>query len=248
MALSVSCTLLHISKCVSWVLRIPVLPISCQEAVTLVIKPCALIPDSVHMCCTLVFGMLCHPSHGTDCPNVGRSCDSHWDLIACIIRYLNSNLTLPLNWYHGPPWYFVRRGSPVLTSFPVRPNQLILKTSRSLFVPTVLWTSPQGYPPLGCDRLWLVGLRLVPVHNGNKCPYVWSVFVVPDLLLKIWLPDYRRILWLDVWMIYQFPVRNFWAMLPVLWSQQVPYTLLLPLIMWLFFVVWNASLSHRWLG
>ena len=40
----------------------------CQEAVTLVIKPCALIPDLVHMCCTLVPEMLCHPSHGTDCP------------------------------------------------------------------------------------------------------------------------------------------------------------------------------------
>ena len=60
--------MLRISKSVSWVLRIPVLSVSCHEAVTLVIKPCALIPDSVHMCCTLVPGMLCHPSHGTDCP------------------------------------------------------------------------------------------------------------------------------------------------------------------------------------
>ena len=60
--------MLHISKSVSRVLRIPVLSVSCQEAVTLVIKPCALIPDSVHMCCTLVPEMLCHPSHGTDCP------------------------------------------------------------------------------------------------------------------------------------------------------------------------------------
>ena len=85
--------MLCISKSISWVLRIPVLSVSCHEAVTLVIKPCALIPDLVHMCCTLVFGMLCHPSHGTDCPNVGRSCDSHWDLIACIIGYLNSDLT-----------------------------------------------------------------------------------------------------------------------------------------------------------
>ena len=40
--------------------------------------------------------MLCHLSHGTDCPkNVRRSCDSHWDLIACIIGYLNSDLTVP---------------------------------------------------------------------------------------------------------------------------------------------------------
>ena len=60
--------MLHISKSVSWVLRIPVLSISCREAMTLVIKPCALIPDSVHMCRTLVPGMLCHLSHGTDCP------------------------------------------------------------------------------------------------------------------------------------------------------------------------------------
>ena len=62
--------MLRISKSVSRVLRIPVLSVSCHEAVTLVIKPCALIPDSVHTCCTLVPGMLCHPSHGTDCPNM----------------------------------------------------------------------------------------------------------------------------------------------------------------------------------
>ena len=60
--------MLRISKCVSWLLRIPVLSISCHKAVTHMIKPCALIPDSVHMCCTLVPEMLCHPSHGTDCP------------------------------------------------------------------------------------------------------------------------------------------------------------------------------------
>ena len=60
--------MLRISNGVSWVLRIPVLPVSCHEAVTLVIKPCALIPYLVHMCCTLVPGMLCHPSHGTNCP------------------------------------------------------------------------------------------------------------------------------------------------------------------------------------
>ena len=29
-------------------------------------------------------------------PNVGKSCDSHWDLIACIIGYLNSDLTLDI--------------------------------------------------------------------------------------------------------------------------------------------------------
>ena len=60
--------MLCISKCVSWLLRTPVLSINCHEAMTHMIKPCALIPDSVHMCCTLVPGMLCHPSHGTDCP------------------------------------------------------------------------------------------------------------------------------------------------------------------------------------
>ena len=62
--------MLRISKSVSRVLRMPVLSVSCHEAVTLVIKPCALIPDSVHTCCTLVPGMLCHPSHGTDCPKM----------------------------------------------------------------------------------------------------------------------------------------------------------------------------------
>ena len=46
--------MLRISKSVSRVLQIPVLSVSCHEAVTLVIKPCALIPDSVHTCCTLV--------------------------------------------------------------------------------------------------------------------------------------------------------------------------------------------------
>ena len=60
--------LLCISKSVSWMLRIPVLSISCHEVMTLVIKPCALIPDLVHTCRTLVPGMLCYPSHGTDCP------------------------------------------------------------------------------------------------------------------------------------------------------------------------------------
>ena len=60
--------MLRISKCVSCVLQIPVLSVSCHEAMTLVIKPCALIPDSGHTCCTLVPEMLYHPSHGTDCP------------------------------------------------------------------------------------------------------------------------------------------------------------------------------------
>ena len=46
--------MLRISKSVSWVLWIPVLSVSCQEAMTLVIKPCALIPDLVHMRHTLV--------------------------------------------------------------------------------------------------------------------------------------------------------------------------------------------------
>ena len=52
-------------------------------------------------------------------PNVRRSCDSHWDLIACIIGYLNPDLTLPLNRYCGPLWFFIRWESPVLTLFPL---------------------------------------------------------------------------------------------------------------------------------
>ena len=60
--------MLRISKCVSWLLRIPVLSVSCHEVVTHMIKPCALIPDSIHIRCTLVPEMLCHLSHGTDCP------------------------------------------------------------------------------------------------------------------------------------------------------------------------------------
>ena len=64
--------MLRISKSISRLLRIPVLSVSCQEAVTLVIKPCALIPDSVHMYCTLVPEMLCYPSHGTDCPKMWK--------------------------------------------------------------------------------------------------------------------------------------------------------------------------------
>ena len=62
--------MLRINKSVSWMLRIPVLTVSCHEAVTLVIKPCALIPYSVHMHCALVPRMLRHPSHGTDCPKM----------------------------------------------------------------------------------------------------------------------------------------------------------------------------------
>ena len=50
------------------------------------IKPCALIPDSVHMCCTLVPEMLCHPSHGTDCPKM-------WEGLATPTEIL-----LPVNW------------------------------------------------------------------------------------------------------------------------------------------------------
>ena len=62
--------MLRISKHVSWTLRIPVLSVSCHEAMTLVIKPCALIPYSVHTCCTFVSEMLYRPSHGTDCPKM----------------------------------------------------------------------------------------------------------------------------------------------------------------------------------
>ena len=238
---------LCISKCISWVLQIPVF----WQLSSWGSDPCdwtlcpypwfdahALYPYSWDAVSSVMWYWL---------PNVGRSCDSHWDLIACIIRYLNSDLTLPLNQYHGPLWYFIRWG---LQShlIPVRPNQLILWTSQPLFVPMVLWTSLQGYLPLGCDRSWLFGLWLVPVCNGIEYPYAWSSSVVQDSLLKILLPDYQHILWLDVWVIYQFPVKNSWAMLPILLFQLVPCTLLLPLIMWLFFVIWNTSLSHCWLG
>ena len=61
---------------------------SCQhEAVTHVIEPCALIPDSVHMCYTLIPGLLCHPSHSTDCPSW------EYDDSSPVIRCLTSNLT-----------------------------------------------------------------------------------------------------------------------------------------------------------
>ena len=60
--------MLRISKSVSWMLRIPVLSISCHEVMALVVKPCAPIPDLVHMRCALVPRILCHLSHGTDCP------------------------------------------------------------------------------------------------------------------------------------------------------------------------------------
>ena len=52
-------------------------------------------------------------------PNAGKSCNSRWDLITCIIKYLNFDLTLPLNWYCGPLWYYIRWESPVLTLFPL---------------------------------------------------------------------------------------------------------------------------------
>ena len=60
--------MLHISNCVSCVLWIPVLSVNCHEAMTHLIKPYALIPNLVHMCCTLVPETLCRLSHGTDCP------------------------------------------------------------------------------------------------------------------------------------------------------------------------------------
>ena len=86
--------MLRISKSVNCVLRIPMLSVSCQEAVTLVIKPCALIPNSVHTCCTLVPGILCHPSHGTDCPKTWEGLATPTEILSpCIIGYLNSDLT-----------------------------------------------------------------------------------------------------------------------------------------------------------
>ena len=73
--------------------QIPVLSVRCHEAMTLVAKPCALIPDLVHMCCTLVPEMLCHPSHGTDCPMWEGLATPTEILLPKIIGYLNSDLT-----------------------------------------------------------------------------------------------------------------------------------------------------------
>ena len=84
---------LHISNCVSWVLWILVF---CQLS-TWGSDPCdwtlcpypwfsahALYPHSWDAMSSVTWYWL---------PNVGRSCNSHWDLIACIIRYHNSDLT-----------------------------------------------------------------------------------------------------------------------------------------------------------
>ena len=97
--------MLRISKCISWVLQIPVF----QQLSSWGSDPCdwtlcpypwfgahVLYPRSWDAMSSVTWYWL---------PNVGRSCDSHWDLIACIIGHLNSNLTLPLNRYHGPLWY-----------------------------------------------------------------------------------------------------------------------------------------------
>ena len=116
MALSVSCTCCTLVRASAGCCGYLCYPFSCHETITLVIKPCALLPNLVHLHCTLVPGMLCHPSHGTDCPMWGSLATPTKILSP---RYLNSDLTLPLNRYHGPLWYFVRRGSPVLTFFPL---------------------------------------------------------------------------------------------------------------------------------
>ena len=111
--------MLRISKCISWVLQIPVF----QQLSSWGSDPCdwtlcpypwfgahVLYPRSWDAMSSVTWYWL---------PNVGRSCNSHWDLITCIIGYLNSDLTLPLNRYRGPLWYFIRWESPVLTLFPL---------------------------------------------------------------------------------------------------------------------------------
>ena len=112
--------MLRISKCVSWGLQIPMLSVSCYEAMTLVIKPCALIPNLVHTCCTLVPGMLYYPSHGTDCPKHGKVLRlplRSYCLYNQISQFRFDTPTQSVSC--GPLWYFVRWGSPVLTSFPL---------------------------------------------------------------------------------------------------------------------------------
>ena len=84
--------ILRIHECVSWVLWIPVLSISCCEAVALVIKPCALIPYSVHMCCTLVPEMLCHLSHGTNCPRMWESLATPTEILSPVY----SDISIPI--------------------------------------------------------------------------------------------------------------------------------------------------------
>ena len=119
--------LLRITNVVSCALRIPVLSISCQEAVVPMTKPCALIPDSVHMCHTLVPKMLCHLSHGTDCPKT-------WKVLRLPLRsYRLSNRISQFRF--DTPTQSVSWSSVVLSLdeglqssplFPLRPNQLIL--------------------------------------------------------------------------------------------------------------------------
>ena len=63
MALSVSCTCCALVSTSAGCWGYLCYPSAIMRLWPLVIKPCALIPDSVHTCCTLVPEMLCHPSH-----------------------------------------------------------------------------------------------------------------------------------------------------------------------------------------
>ena len=99
---------LYISKCISWMLWIPVFCQLSQWGSDLCDQtpvPLSLIQYTYFVPLFLRCYVICHVVLIAQC---GKSCDSHWDLITCIIGYLNPNLTL--NWYCGPLWYFVRWG------------------------------------------------------------------------------------------------------------------------------------------
>ena len=95
--------MLHISKCISWVLRIPV----SWQLSSWGSDPCdwTLCPYpwfSAHVSYPRSWDAMSSVTRYW-LPNVGRSCNSHWDLIACIIGYLNSDLTL----LWCPFWWFL---------------------------------------------------------------------------------------------------------------------------------------------
>ena len=91
--------MLRISKSVSWVLRIPVLSVSCQEAMTLVIKPCALIPwFGAHVLypCSWDALFICHMVLIAQCGKVLRL-----PLRSYCLRW--SDISIPIWHYHTVP-------------------------------------------------------------------------------------------------------------------------------------------------
>ena len=78
MALSVSCKCCTlISASAEWCSYLCFINYH-NKAVTHVIDHCALIPNLVHLCYTLIPELLCYPSCGTDCQEYDNF---HWDLI-----------------------------------------------------------------------------------------------------------------------------------------------------------------------